>query len=49
MSSFQWLPITFDRSEDDFFFFLSFASMKELVIALGLIHLENMKASPIAT
>lgn len=30
-------------------FFFSFASMKELVITLALIHLKNMKASPIAT
>lgn len=30
-------------------FFSSFASMKELVITLALIHLKNMKASPIAT
>lgn len=49
MSSFQWLPITFHRSEGDLIFFSSFASMKELVISLALIHSENMKASPIAT
>lgn len=51
MSSFQRLPITFHRREEDsfFFFFFSFSSMRELVIALAVIHLENMKAPPIAT
>lgn len=37
------------RGRHFFFFFVSSASMKELVITLALIHLKNMKASPIAT